>query len=121
MDDGIAQADTAFWQAAGGNEVCTCGADALAQVGLTDDEIADALDTLAKACGLGETVDAELEATLPPAATLEQLGSTMDSLADQCGALLEAARRRLMPSRHGISQPYAITSSLYLPLDTSLL
>jgi hypothetical protein len=106
-DDGIAAADTAFWGAAGGNEFCGSGEDALQKLGLNEADIEAEFESLAQAAEIGETHEATRESTLSATATLEQVLETLESLTHDASqelkarfdAMQELARRRLQVLR----------------------
>lgn len=59
MDDGSDLLDTAFWKAAGGNQFCDSGWDALTKIGMSEQQIYDWLDDLTHHFGIGDTSRAD--------------------------------------------------------------
>ena len=106
-DDGIACADTAFWSAAGGNEACASGEDALGKLGLDESEIEEEFRALAEASLIGETNEVRKGTSLPGTVSLDEVLKSLESLTEEASQELEArfesmkelARRRLKELR----------------------
>lgn len=90
MDSDLELVDTAFWKAFGGGDTCTCGRDALAKLGITDDYAAEAIMLdIADVCELGEDNDAEDWTELPATASYEEVINSLDIRAANCRKQLE--------------------------------
>lgn len=87
MDDGPDLVDTALWRAAGGNDFCVSGWDALDKHGVVDDDAKyQLIDDICEACDLGENNLAEGEVELPATATYDEVMEALDKLIGEADA-----------------------------------
>lgn len=94
-DDGVALADTAVWRVAGGNEACSCGADALMQLGLADHQIAAELENLAAAAAIGDTNEAMRERVIAAESDFDDVIATLEELCGAASAELSERTKRM--------------------------
>lgn len=88
MDEPVDLADTAVWEAFGGNKTCDGGHDALTKLGFHDDQVYAVLEQLAQ--GYDPQTSEYAEQTLHWRSGFEAICKALDNLADYCSDELKA-------------------------------